>query len=318
LPDASIGNNSLYFLIQRTFFSKIRLQTGLRYDNRSLKTIALGLPAQPDYRPSISKNYNSLSGSLGATYQATDKLFFRSNLAAAYRTPNLAELTSKGQHESRYEIGNPDLAPEKSFEADASLHYHADNLTIDAAGFYNTIQDYIFISSTTDTTEDGLPVYLYGQNHAGLFGFEAGIHVHPAHLKWLHLLTTFSAVNGRQKDGEYLPFIPAHKIFLEIRVEKEQLAFLHHIYLTLSTTMVLDQKRVASEETPTNGYALFDLLLGGRIPVKEQMLTLGFGITNLFDATYRDHMSTLRDVGYCDPGRNFTVMLKVPFTVRKP
>ena len=75
------------------------------------------------------------------------------NFAAAYRTPNLAELTSNGQHELRYEIGDNNLVPENAYETDLSIHYHRDNFTFDIAGFYNIINNYIFISPTGDTTD---------------------------------------------------------------------------------------------------------------------------------------------------------------------
>ena len=318
LPDATTLNNSLFFLLQKTFFNKLKLQTGLRFDSRALTTKSLGEEGQPDYRMALEKNYKSLSGSLGSTYFLTQKLLIRSNFAAAYRAPNLSELTANGQHETRYEIGDQDLVPEKSFEIDLSMHYHIDNLTLDLAGFYNNIRDYIYISPTGDTTETGIYIYQYMQSNSFLYGAEAGIHYHPQTMKWLHLLTTFSAVTGRKKIGDFLPFIPAKKIDLEFRAEKERLAFLHNTFVMATVTSVFNQNNAASEETPTKGYFLFDVSVGGQIQVKEQHITLGLGANNIFDTKYVDHLSTLKEVGYYNPGRNITLTVKVPFMVRKP
>jgi iron complex outermembrane recepter protein len=278
----------------------------------------LGEEGQPDYRMSLEKNYKSLSGSLGSTYHLTQKFLIRSNFAAAYRTPNLSELTANGQHETRYEIGDQNLSPEKSFEIDLSMHYHIDNLTLDLAGFYNSIRDYIYISPTGDTTETGIYIYQYMQSNSFLYGAEAGIHYHPQTMKWLHLLTTFSAVTGRKKSGDFLPFIPAKKIDFEFRAEKERLAFLHNTFVMATVTSAFNQYNAAPEETPTKGYFLFDASLGGQIQVKEQQIILGLGANNIFDTKYVDHLSTLKEVGYYNPGRNITLTIKVPFLVRKP
>jgi len=318
LPDASTMNNSLFFLLQKTFFNKLKLQTGIRFDNRVLATRSIGDKDQPDYRMALDKNYKSLSGSLGSTYFLTQKFLIRSNFAAAYRAPNLSELTANGQHETRYEIGDQDLAPEKSFEIDLSMHYHIDNLTLDLAGFYNNINDYIYNSPTGDTTETGIYIYQYVQSNSFLYGAEAGIHYHPQTMKWLHLLTTFSSVTGKQKSGGYLPIIPAKKIYFEFRAEKERLAFLHNTFVMATATSVFNQNKAAPEETLTNGYTLFDISVGGQIQVKEQHISLGLGATNILDTKYMDHLSTLKEVGYYNPGRNITLTVKVPFTVRKP
>lgn len=317
LPDASIVNNSVFFLLQKTLFDRLKLQTGLRFDDRSISTIALGDEGQPDYREALYNKYSSFSGSLGATYSVNEELLLRSNIASAYRTPNLAELTSNGQHETRYEIGDKNLVPEKSYEIDLSMHYHKDNLTIDLAGFYNNINNYIFISPTGDTTYTGLHIYEYEQNNSFLSGGEAGIHFHPENMKWLHLLTTFSAVTGKQKSGSYLPYIPAKKIYFEFRAEKEALAFLHQPFLMITSTSVFKQGNPAPEETPTNGYTLMDIVIGGQVKVKDQYISVSLGATNIFDKLYIDHLSTLKEVGFFNPGRNLTLTMKIPFIIRK-
>ena len=147
LPDAKTNNYSAFGLLQYTFFKKLKLQTGLRYDDKSVSTQSIGLPEDPEtYRPALNKKYGSFSGSLGATFNYSEYVLFRANFAAAYRTPNLAELTSNGPHELRFEIGDQNLVPENSYETDLNFHYHIDNFMFDIAGFYNIINNYIFIS----------------------------------------------------------------------------------------------------------------------------------------------------------------------------
>lgn len=317
LPNAYINNYSAFGLLQHDFFDKLKLQAGIRYDNKSIRSKSLGLVDSSNYRASIQKKYDSFSGSIGATYTVSESLLFRVNVATAYRTPNLAELTSNGQHETRYELGDNSLIPENSYEYDASMHYHKRNITIDIAGFYNVIDHYIFISPTGDTAKSGIPIYKYMQRNSTLMGGEAGIHYHPVSIKWLHFESTYSSVVGKQSNGDYLPFIPAHKLHFELRIEKEKFAFLHKSYISGTLSSAFKQANVAPDETQTNAYSLFDISFGGTILLKRQSIVMCVGINNVFDKKYIDHLSTLKEVGMYNPGRNITIALKFPFEISK-
>ena len=314
LPDAASLNSSLFGLIQYTLFQKLRVQAGARYDYKTIKTVAVGTPDQAaGYRPSLEKDYSSLSGSAGATYNFSDYLLLRLNLAAAYRTPNLAELTSNGQHELRYEVGDQNLNPENAYETDLNLHFHKENITFDIAGFYNRINNYIFISPTGQITGAGIGIYRYKQSNSSLFGGEAGLHFHPSDYRWLHLKATFSTVTGKQENGDYLPFIPANKLRLELRAVKDELLFLKNVFISANTSITSAKKNAAPDESPTDGYTLVDIGAGGNISMGKQLVTLVVGIENLFDTKYIDHMSTLKEVNLYNPGRNISLNLRIPF-----
>jgi len=317
LPNANINNYSGFGLLQYTFFEKLKVQTGIRYDYKQILSESVNLPTEATYRPALNKNYNSFSGSMGATYNLSEKLLFRFNFASAYRTPNLPELTSNGKHEERYELGDNSLVPENAYETDFSIHYHTNNFTFDLAGFYNILNNYIYISPSVDTTADGDKIYKYLQTNANLYGFETGIHIHPNHMEWLHFETTFSNVTGKKKNGEYLPFIQANKIQSELRFEKEKLVFLHNTFLKLNLLSSFAQNNPAPEEDKTLGYILFDAGIGGNIKVSNQLLSIGIGISNIFDKKYVDHLSTLKEVNYFNPGRNITLSLKIPFGLKR-
>ena len=69
------------------------------------------------------------------------------NLARGFRAPNISELGSNGVHEGtfHYEIGNPDLQEETSFQTDAGLIYDSEHVSFELAGFVNSIQNFIFL-----------------------------------------------------------------------------------------------------------------------------------------------------------------------------
>lgn len=219
-------------------------------------------------------------------------------------------------HETRYELGNSELVPQKAYESDVSIHYHVKNLTFDIAGFYNLIDNYIYISPTGDTIDSGEQIYAYVQSNAAFFGGEAGFHLHPEKVKWMHLEGTFATVTGKQNNGDHLPFIPANKLNFELKFEKEQLGKLEQSFIKINSLTAFDQSHPAPEEEMTPGYTLIDLGIGTTIPIGKQQLFIEISINNLFDKKYIDHLSTLKEVGFFDPGRNVAVSLALPFTVR--
>ena len=315
LPDANINNIGFLGLAQYTFFEKLKLQGGLRFDMYKTKTFELGIEGTSGYHAPVNKEFSNLNGSIGATYSVNNKTTLRTNFAKGYRVPNLSELTSNGMHGNRYEIGNENLSPENSFETDLNMHYHGEFLSFDLAGFYNQINDYIFISPTTDTTSNGISIYRFSQTNATLHGGEAGIHFHPKSLPWLHIEGTYSLVIGKQENGNYLPFIPAQKFRYEIRAEREKIGFLKKPSIKLSALTALKQSNPSPYETETNGYTLVNFSINTDIHVLRQILNFGISVNNIFDTQYFDHLS-LQPLNYYNQGRNISISLKIPFGIK--
>jgi iron complex outermembrane receptor protein len=312
LPDARIQNYSAFGFAQQVV-GLFKWQTGLRYDYKTLESQAVGDPTDAaTYRSALDKGFGSFSGSLGFTYHPTEEMYFRSNLATAFRTPNLAELTSNGPHEAIYELGDATLQPEKSVELDLSAHWHKTHFTLDLAGFYNLVNNFIFQAPTGTTTPGGIGIYRYRQSDSRLYGGEAGLHVHPTSLPWLHVETTYACVVGRQFSGENLPFIPAQKVNLDLRGETKELLILHDAFAGGQVHYAFDQDKPAPEETATPSYCLFDIGIGGTVYAGKQPMVLGLSVMNLLDTKYIDHLSTLKEVGGFNPGRNLILTLKIP------
>lgn len=316
LPDANINNIGFLGLAQYTFFKKLKLQGGLRFDMYKTETYALGIEGTSSYHAPVNKDFSNLNGSIGATYSVHEKIMFRANFAKGYRVPNLSELTSNGMHGNRYEIGNENLSPENSLETDVSMHYHGEFLSFDLAGFYNHINDYIFISPTNDTTSTGAGIYRFSQTNASLYGGEAGIHFHPESLPWLHIEGTYSSVIGKQENGNYLPFIPAQKFRYEIRAEHDKIRFLKKPSIKLAALTALKQGKPSPYQTATDGYTIVNLSVYVEISISKQTMVLGLSANNLFDTQYFDHLSTLKPLNYYNQGRNISISLKIPFGIK--
>ncbi len=67
------------------------------------------------------------------------------------------------------------LTNEQNFQIDVSFEYRNEHIEFFANGFYNAVNNYIFISPTDEIIED-TPVYDYLQNDAALYGGEFGFH----------------------------------------------------------------------------------------------------------------------------------------------
>ncbi|MBU0764174.1 MAG: TonB-dependent receptor, partial [Bacteroidetes bacterium] len=316
IPDATTSNYSFFGLVQYTFFRKLNAQTGIRYDYRKIDTYVEGIQGTLGYKPGIGKSFGSYSYSAGVTYNITKQLLFRANIASGYRSPNLAELTSNGQHGMRYETGNNNLECERNFETDISAHIHYKYFTVDAAVFNNRVNNYIYLSPTNDTVTGGSRIYRYMQSDARLYGGEAGVHFHPHPLDWLHVVATFSSVTGIQETGDYLPFIPANKFRTEIKAEKKKLLFFHNVFIKVATLTAMPQSTPSQFETPTDGYTLIGAGTGGEINALSKTIVAGINVNNILNTTYTDHLSTLKESNCYNIGRNINFYIKIPFSIK--
>ncbi|MDX1277160.1 TonB-dependent receptor [Oceanihabitans sediminis] len=277
-------------------FEKADIQLGARFDTRSLKVVG-----------GLEKDFTSFNGALGIKTNLANNLVARLNLATGFRAPNLAELTSYGSHEgtNRFEIGNENLLNEQNFQTDLAIEYKTDHLEIFANGFYNVINDYIYLSPNGEIINDN-PVYLYLQEDATLYGGEVGIHIHPHPLDWLHFESSFETVTGKRSNNEFLPLIPANKFKNTLRAEfhlesvKKGFAF-----VSLNTT--LKQNNISDFETNTSGYNLLSAGFGGELKLFKNSLHLQVTGNNLTNKKYINHLSRLKSDGIYDIGRNISV-----------
>ena len=289
------------------------IEAGVRFDYRLIKVPE---NAEHGIYENLERDYQNFNASAGSVYSISEKMQLRFNLASAFRSPNLAELTQNGTHGTRYEKGNPDLESQRNLEADFYFHLHTSHTTLDISGFYNNIYNYIFLAPS-DSMVQGVRIYQYEQESAGLYGGEASLHVHPHPLDWIHLKTSYSYVLGQQKNGDYLPFIPAQKIHFEIELQKKTWKGLGDLFFKVASDFVFDQNNPAPFETNTTGYTLLNLSIGTEVNMGKQKMNVSLNANNLLDKSYIDHLSTLKDLGLNNMGRNITFAVRIPFGIMR-
>jgi len=292
IPEYKLFDIGAYATVSKSL-DNLTLNGGLRFDNRHL-----------DFH---SRNFNGITGSIGAVWNANEHLNLRLNMARGFRAPNMSELGSDGVHEGtlRYEIGNPDLKPEYSWQADLGLDFTSQYVSAQVALFANRIENYIFAQRIDKVIEEDYRTYEYTQGDARLLGFEAGVDFHPIHS--LHFENTFSLVDAQQlhasEDAKYLPMTPAPRWTSELKYELS-----HHGHKTLNNAYVaiglehnLAQNhyyKVDDTETRTPAYTLLSLSVGTDLNIhKKKIAELYVTAENLLNTAYQNHLSRLK---YCD------------------
>lgn len=290
------------------------IQAGIRFDNRNITSTEHGIQGNEGYFQAIDKSFQSSNASLGFKTNFKKNVIFRLNVATGFRAPNLAELTSNGVHEgsNRYEIGNANLRNEQNFQTDINLEYRNPHFEWFVNGFYNHINDYIFIAPIGLITS-GFDTYNYTQANANLFGGETGIHFHPHPLDWLHVTSSFESVTGRKADGENLPLIPANKWNNALKTEFKSGKYVKDAFAVLNVVYTLHQNNPSLFETKSNDYTLINLGFGGKVTIRKTAFDVSFNANNILNKTYISHLSRLKTDGIPNMGR--TIVLGINFTI---
>ena len=288
------------------------------------------------------KNYGDIAGSVGVTYEATNDLVLKMNVARGYRAPNLSELGSNGAHEgtNRYEYGNTSLSSEKSLQFDLGLEWSSEHASFTGNIFYNSVSNYIFYQKLLNkkgadsiiVAPDGKQffAFAYQQQNANLVGAEFNLDIHPHPLDGLHIENTLSYVKGRFKnalDGSInLPSIPPLRWISEIRYElQKSKGKIKNNYISVQFDKSLRQANPFTgfnTETKTPGYTLINIGAGTQLARKgKQLFSLSLVAQNVTNVTYQNHLSRLKytaenlltgRTGVFNMGRNFSLKINVP------
>ena len=314
IPDATTDDIGLMGTSHLHFPNGSDLQLGIRFDRRAIEGETNGNPGEEGYIQALDRSFNSFNAAVGYKWEFFKNLTGRINLASGFRAPNLAELTSNGVHEgtNRYEIGNPGLTEEQNIQTDLSLEYKDQHVEAYINGFYNSVQDYIFIEPNGEVIGEDA-VFVYNQQDARLYGGEIGLHLHPHPLDWLHWESNFETVTGKSKDGTSLPLIPANSLTNTMRFEFScKRKHLQNFYVFLTLRSVFEQDRASTFETSTDSYNLLNMGLGGILVLAKQRFNVRISANNLLDETYIAHLSRLKTDGIPNIGRNINLGISIP------
>ena len=142
-----------------------------------------------------------------------------------------------------------------------------------------------------------------------MYGGELGFHIHPHPFDWLHFESSFEMVIGKQ-DSNFLPLIPANQLNNTLRTEFKIKDWFQNGYSSLKLESIFDQNRVSDFETPTKGYNLLNVGLGGDIKLNKIRFAVNLNLNNIFDTAYISHLSRLKTDGIQNIGRTMVFGLE--------
>ena len=88
---------------------------------------------------------------------------------------------------------------------------------------------------------------------------------------------------------------------------------MYHPFFRISGLYADKQTHPAMFETESGGYFLLNTGIGADLKWFDQFFSLSVLADNLLNKKYIDHLSTLKDLGYNNMGRNICFSIKIPF-----
>jgi iron complex outermembrane recepter protein len=356
------------FAVAKKTYGKLDIAGGARYDVRVFNNDQLYTRPSPNIQDTFdvpvygadtigankvfsnySKTFSGVSGSLGATYNFSEKFSVKANISRGYRAPNIAEISANGVHPGTniYQIGNPDFNPEFSLQEDIGGEFSSKYAEITLSVFHNTISNYIYnqklnsVHGGDSIIVAGNETFKFQQGKADLYGGELSIDIHP--VKKLHFENTLAIVYGNNvavagkpitDSTKYLPFIPPVHGISDVRYDFNiKHTHITHAFVKAEMDYFASQNRIFSAygtETPTPGYTLFGLGAGAGFTNKKgnTMFSVYVLANNIFNIVYWDNLSRLKyfygdylnpaandnpqEHGIYNMGRNISIKLDVP------
>ncbi len=255
-------------------------------------------------------NHGVWAASIGISGPLTRSLVAGIQLSRAHRTPSLEELFADAIHfaAGAYEVGDENLDNEVGYGLDLFMDYHSDRWQLHMALFGNRITNYISLRPTGNYEPDrGYPILEYYSSDAEILGGEALAKYNPTE-RW-NLSLQADYIHGSElsdNSRQALPFMPP--VRLSARTEYD----IGKWWAAIGIRRVFTQNRTAESEEKTDEYTLTNASVGARLGTTGlHHITLSGD--NLFDITWRDHLSRIEQRDIPMMGRNIRISYRYTF-----
>jgi iron complex outermembrane receptor protein len=297
----TVTKNTALFAFEEAGRGPWRLQFGGRYENEEIKVDSDEVP---------DRSFDGFSGSAAMVWTPSGDYTASLALSHSSRHPVAEELYFNGAHEAtfQFQVGDPNLGTESSNGLDLSLRKRTGRVTGALSVFAQRFDGYIF-QDPTGEIEDGFPVYRFAQADANFRGAEAHADIALFHGDPNHLALELSGdyvradlANGRGP----VPFIPPFRYGVGLRFQGQSLMLL------AEARHAGDQDRIATIETETEGYTLFNAAIGYRFFFGDTVHDVMLRANNLTDELAYNHLNPLKDVVPL-PGRDISLSYRLAF-----
>ncbi|MDG5766572.1 TonB-dependent receptor [Balneolales bacterium ANBcel1] len=304
-PDARGVTVAGYVVEELALSSNWRLQAGVRLEwNR---TESRPNPDFPD--AGSTRNQGIWAGAVGVHGSVSDPLRVGFQLSRAHRAPSVEELFSDAIHlgAGAYEIGDPSLDNEIGYGADFFIDYETPARRIHLALYANRITNYITRVPTGENEPvRGLPILQYRGSDADMIGGELVVKQELTRRWSLTGQGDYIRATERNDSRQPLPLMPPLR--LKGATEYDTGSW----WGRLQVQHVFAQNRVAPAEETTGGYTLTEIAGGVRLGT-HNLHQFTVTVENLFDVTWRDHLSRVDQRDIPMMGRNARVSYRYYF-----
>jgi iron complex outermembrane receptor protein len=265
----------------------------------------------------VNRHFDDVSGSLGFVWIPDSRHQLKVNLGRSFRLPGANELASNGVHHGafRHEQGDASLVSERGWQLDAAYSCTYRGVVFTASPFLSRFDRYVYLKPSGEWSI--LPhagqIYRYTGVEAVFAGAEVELLVAlPCNLSF-HL--TGEYVYTRNLD-ERTPLSFSPPASMRNRLTWTGKSFRFNVELQCMAT----QNRVAKNEDVTPGVNLLHVGATVSIPLSSgttaTVADITFSLQNVFNTKYYNHLSFYRKVEIPEPGRNFQLLIKLPFKNR--
>ena len=295
LPKTNTENLAA-FLIEHYQWNDVHFELGGRVENQTV-----------DAEGSQYKDFDdtAFSASGAANWEFIPDHIASLSLSYAERLPNAQELYAKGVHlaTNTYEMGDDNLAKEKSKNIELGLRKTDSDLTYSLSTFYNQINDYIY-AHTLDRHEN-FRLVKYAQADVDFYGVEG--EVRYQFTPYYQGKIFADHVRAEFNNGGDLPRIPATRAGVRFDAD-----FLDGIHGGLEYIHGFKQNRIADFEDATAAYHVVNFDVSYDKSLNEQLsYQVYLRANNLLDETYYNHASYLSTIP--QQGRNFMAGVRFRF-----
>jgi iron complex outermembrane receptor protein len=349
IPDYDKYDFGLYTVLDKKINDKFEIETGVRFDysymdvfkfyknsiweERGYDILFPDLVIE-EFSNQVLVNpeleFKNLSATLGFNYKIDDNNTLFINHALSSRAPNPAELFSDGLHHSiaRIEVGDLRFKSEVGNKTSLTYSHVGKTFNFSINPFVNNIRDFIVIEPVEirETIRGNFQVWEYRQTDAQLLGvdIDASFSINEK----INLNHQLSIVKGYDNTlNEPLINMPPVNTKNEISYQNKKLKNLKislqseyvfaqnefpnnnfEVYLPITETY----EEVDISSTP-DAYHLLNLNASMDFKTsKKSSLSVGLGINNLLNTSYRNYLNLLRFYSD-DMGRNFLLNLKLNY-----
>jgi iron complex outermembrane receptor protein len=309
IPDAHMQEANLSLYWEYNPKEVLVIESGLSYGEKyiaSLLTFGVN-DAKKEIGPfkSVHPFYSFFSG---FSYNPTEFLNMKLNIANGIRVPNLAELSSNGLHEGIfvYELGNPNLKNENSIGVNGSVGLDSKHWNVQLSPFYTIYKNYIYLAPT-NTTWYGFKRYAYEQQDATQMGGEALVSY--TQTKW-QVQVQYAGMKSVTANGNYTPFVPAQKISGGVQYSLK-MAYLPALVLNTNIDHCMAPQGGYVDEILAKQYTLWNAGMSFVWNTPRVNYDISLTGNNLLNTVYFDNLSRFKDYGIYEIGRNIALRVKL-------